>query len=64
MTLYMKVSKDKYELPLAIADNAQELASMCGVTVGTIFSQISRSKTGRRSPYHKVEIEEDDDAIN
>ena len=30
MTLYLKVTKDKYELPVAVADSKKELARMLG----------------------------------
>ncbi len=46
--LWLKISSDKYELPLAVADSAVELARMCGVTAGTIYSQMSRVRTGER----------------
>ena len=32
MKLYLRVTKDEYELPLAVADSAQELAVMMGTT--------------------------------
>lgn len=40
--LYLLVTSDKYELPLAVADSMEELARMAGVTVGTVTSSISR----------------------
>lgn len=36
--LYLWVTSDKYELPLAVADSMEELARMAGVTVGTVTS--------------------------
>lgn len=44
--LWLKVSGDRYELPLAVADTAAELAKICGVTVSTIYSQMSRVRSG------------------
>lgn len=44
MYIWMKVSKDKYELPLCIADTADELAKMCGTTANSIKSSISHGK--------------------
>lgn len=46
--IWLKISSDRYELPLAVADTARELAQMCGVTVGTIYSQMSCVKAGKR----------------
>ncbi len=51
--LWLKVSSDQYELPLAVADSAVELATLCGVTVNTIYAQMSRVRAGTLSscPY-------------
>lgn len=60
MTLYMKVTNDEYELPVAVADTGRELADMVGTTRGVIFSAISKGyKT-----YQKVEVEDDDSSDN
>lgn len=60
MTLYMKVTNDKYELPVAVADTGRELAEMVGTTKNTIFSSISK---GYRQ-YQRVEVEDDDSSDN
>jgi hypothetical protein len=54
------VTDDKFELPLAVADSAPELAEMVGRNVNTIYSGISHEKHGRikRSIYKKVEVKE------
>ena len=31
MTVYMRVSRDKYELPDAVSESIVELANLCGV---------------------------------
>lgn len=57
--IWMKVTDDKYELPVAVADSAGQLARMCGVSRECIQSAVSHSrKEGRNSIYKKVEIEE------
>jgi hypothetical protein len=58
----MKISKDKYELPIAVADTAQQLADMCGTSVHCILSIVSKTKKGviKKPSYIKVEIEEDE----
>lgn len=43
----MKVTKDKYQLPLAVADSASELAEICGTTRNSVVSTISHYKKGR-----------------
>jgi len=59
-TLYMMVTDDEFELPLVVADSAQELADIIGRSVNTIYSGISHEKHGRikSSIYKKVEIRE------
>lgn len=55
MKLYMKCTKDKYELPLIVEDSIQTLANKAGVTVGAVSSMISKHIGG----YHRIEIEDD-----
>jgi hypothetical protein len=51
----MKVTKDKYELPIAVAETVGELARMTGKTRGTIANALSRSrKSGGECQYIKV----------
>ena len=54
--IYLKTTKDDLELPEAVADTGAELAKMVGMTVGTLYSYITRGTRG----YHKIEIEEDE----
>ena len=58
--LYMMVTDDELELPLVVADSAQELADIIGRNANTIYSGISHEQHGRikRSIYKKVEIKE------
>lgn len=60
MIVYMKVTRDEYELPLAIADTAGELAEMTGATKNAIWSNITHQKKGRikRGSFRAVEIGE------
>lgn len=59
MKLYMKISKDKYELPEAVADTVAELAKMCGTNPMYIYSCLSHAKKkGFKSIYKKVVIED------
>lgn len=62
MTLYMKVTKDKYELPIAVAGSTRELALMLGVTPNCVSSCFAK----KYPSWKKVEIEdeEDDGEIN
>lgn len=56
--IWMKISHDRYELPLAIADSARELGEICGVSTESIVSSSSHLITGKRkwSPYIRVKI--------
>ena len=54
MTIYMKCTTDRLELPIAVADTAKELARMLGVSHYSVYSEISRGYGG----YHKVVIDE------
>lgn len=61
MTIYMKVSKDKYELPVAVASSAQELARMCNTTANAIRSAINHTKSrGGNSVYVRVTVEDEE----
>ena len=56
-TLYMKVTKDEYELPIAVADSIVELAKMLGVKKEHIYDSMKHAKSrGHRTPFVKVEI--------
>ena len=55
--LWMVVTDDKYELPLYVAETAEELSRITGVNVNTIRSSVSHVRSGRNksSIYQKVE---------
>lgn len=56
--LYILITKDELELPLAVADSPSELSKMIGVSSNTIKSSISKTKKkGKWSRYIKVEVE-------
>ena len=62
MTLWMEVTMDEYELPVAVASSAEELARKIGKTTNNIYSAIYKAKVrGYRSRYVKVEVEEEND---
>lgn len=60
MKVYMEVTKDIYELPVAIADSVKELAEIRNTSVNYISSRICHCKTnGQKSKYVRVVIEDD-----
>lgn len=45
--IYMLVTDDKYELPVYIADTAQELADLAGTSKGCVHSSVNRWEKGK-----------------
>lgn len=62
MTVWMMVTRDKYELPVAVAGSLKELSRITGSSAKSISSGCSRYKSGvNKGIFRKVEIEEDND---
>lgn len=61
MKLYICVTHDEYELPIAVADSTKELAQMLGVKSKTIVESLCRVRNGTRGwcRYKEIEIEEE-----
>lgn len=57
---YLAVTPDEYELPLCVAETAQELADKMGIKRESILSNISRNRTGSHCgcKYLRIEFEE------
>lgn len=58
MKIYMQVTKDEYELPLAVATNPAELSRITGKSIGAIQRAISRHRQGIKSGFVKVVIDD------
>ena len=60
MIIWLKVTDDEYELPVAVADTQDELARICNTTKNSIASSMSHFEKGRigKCLYRKVVIEE------
>ena len=57
--VWLKVSADKYELPLAVANTGEELARVCGVSPNNVYSTMTKAKRlGHKCKYIRVEITE------
>lgn len=58
--IYMKVSDDEYELPIAVADTVPKLAKLLGVKSNTIYATMHRHKNGevKRSSFVRVKLDE------
>ena len=61
MTLYLKVTRDRYELPMTVVGNKSELARILGVRLSSICHNTRKGEEsyGNRS-YVKVEVEDED----
>lgn len=60
--VWMKVTRDKFQLPIAVADSIRELSQITGHSEDTIRSSISHQKHGRikRSSFIRVSMEEEE----
>lgn len=55
--VFMMITKDRYELPLAVADTRRELGRMLGVSPVTIANSITRARNnGQKSQYIRVDF--------
>lgn len=67
MTLYMAVTADKYELPIAVSSQIYYLARMLGRSTKTVIQELSRVRNGRMDTNGRLkgyvlrEVEVDDD---
>lgn len=55
MTLYLRTTVDEYELPIAVAESAKELAGILGTTPGSVMSSISHKRPG----WFRIEVEDE-----
>jgi ribosomal protein L7Ae-like RNA K-turn-binding protein len=59
--IWLAVEADKYELPLAVAETAEELGEMIGVKKHTIRNCIYKGFDGRQSGRKYVKVRIDDE---
>lgn len=61
MKVYMAVTADEYELPVAVVDSAAELAEIYGMTKGSVLSALTREsqRKNTKRKFIRLEIEED-----
>lgn len=61
MVLWMKVTDDKYELPIAIAESRAKLARKLGIKPNSIATAIHRAKiTGHKQVFIKVIVDDEE----
>lgn len=59
--LWMKVTNDEYQLPIAVAGTAAELAKILGIDVDKIHQQRYTYKRGKSKRLVYVTVEEGDE---
>ena len=59
MTLYMRFTRDKYELPAAVAETKAELARMLRIKRDHVRSAFSHAKKFKNPTYVVVEVDDD-----
>ena len=61
MKLYLAITPDRYELPLAVCDSPGELARCYGVSKSCVLSNITHGDSGkvRGAKFIRTEVEED-----
>lgn len=64
MVVWMWVTKDKYELPRAVAYTVRELAQMVGKPQNQIESAVSRWERGKlkKSQFIRIKVDDEEDA--
>ena len=55
--LYIAVTPDLYELPIAVADTAKELAKMIGTSENSVYSCISKKRSGKKTKFKFLRID-------
>ena len=60
MKLYMKVTKDGYEHPIAIAESVTQLARQLCISKTTVTSAMSKQRKGLYDCYYRVVEVEDE----
>ncbi len=57
-SIWMAVTTDRLELPLAVADTARELGEMLGVSQNAICSRLCKGHSGKLLGYKIVKVED------
>ena len=65
--VYMAVTNDEIELPLVVADNIDEFATLIGKRTNSVYHAIKRTGNcyvhGERAKIIKIDLEGDDEEI-
>ena len=55
--LYLFVTNDQYELPMAVADTVYEMADMLGVTGSAVSKGVRLHERGGHSQYRRIWVQ-------
>ena len=58
MTIFMRVTDDEFELPVAVADSKSELARLVGVDPSSVWHALHHG--WKKSSYVAVEVDDDE----
>ena len=63
MRLYLKVTRDEYQLPLMVEDSPIKLAARDGTNAKSVTQMCSKAKRGeiKKPRYIRVEVEDDEE---
>lgn len=61
--IWMEITRDKYRLPVAVADSANELARMTGRNAKSIMKQVRSAEKGetQKSRWIRVFVDDEED---
>ena len=54
--LWLAVETDKYELPIAVCDTAEELGRLFGIKKSSVIDAVSKQRNGRENGYKYVKV--------
>ena len=62
--IWLAVEADEYELPIAVADTARELAELFGVRADSVIDSASKNRSGKLSGRKFIRVEDDNEYIS
>lgn len=61
--LYLVVTRDKYELPVAVGDNMEDLSKQLGIAISSVSRGVNRARASgwKKGIYREVWVEMDEE---
>lgn len=58
MFVWLKVTTDRLELPVAVAESGKELARICGVSENNVYNTMTKARRlGHKCQYVRVRVD-------